>query len=117
MGFTLTERHFSTEEDALAEIADRGWHAVALDVPAQEEELHWHDFDSVVFVLDGTARAEFEDGSAMQCGAGARIEAPARVLHRAVSPAYRGVFGFSVDPVDMTQPVNKPADELHEPAV
>ena len=108
MGFTLTEGHFSTEEEAFAEIAGKGWHAVALDVAAEEDELHWHDFDSVAFVVDGTARTKFEDGSVMECGAGARIEAPSRVLHRAVSPAYRAVFGFSVDPADMTQPVNKP---------
>jgi mannose-6-phosphate isomerase-like protein (cupin superfamily) len=112
MGFTLTEGYFSTEEDALAEIADRGWHGVVIDVPAQEEELHWHEFDSVVFVVEGTARAEFEDGSVLQAGAGTRVEAPARILHRAVSPAYRGVFGFAVDPAEMTQPVNKPPAEL-----
>lgn len=28
MGFTLTEGHFSTREEALAEIEARGWHAV-----------------------------------------------------------------------------------------
>ena len=32
----------------------------------------------------------------------------AGVLHREVSPAYREVFGLSVDPAEMTQPVNKP---------
>jgi mannose-6-phosphate isomerase-like protein (cupin superfamily) len=108
MGFVLTEKHFTTEQEALDEIADRGLCAIAIDVPAEENELHWHDFDAVTFIVDGTARVEFEDGSVMQCGAGARIEAPARILHREVSPAYRAVFGFSVDPADMTQPVNKP---------
>jgi hypothetical protein len=107
MGFVLTEKHFTTEDEAFAEIAERGWHAIAIDVPAEENELHWHDFDTVTFVVDGTTRVEFEDGSVMQCGAGARVEAPAAVLHREVSPAYRAVFGFSVDPAEMTQPVNK----------
>jgi len=111
VGFMLTEGYFSTEQEALAEIADRGWHSVAFDVPAEQNDLHWHDFDSVVFIVDGTARVEFEDGSAMECGAGARIEAPSRVLHREASSAYRAVFGFSVDPADMTQPVNKPVVE------
>ena len=108
MGFTLTEGYFTTEDEALAEIADRGWHPITFDVAAEENELHWHDFDAVTFVVDGTARVEFEDGSVMQCGAGARIEAPAGVLHREVSPAYRAVFGFNVDPAEMTEPVNKP---------
>jgi hypothetical protein len=47
----------------------------------------------------------------MECGAGARIEAPARVVHRATSPAYQAIFGFSIDPADMTQPVNKPVED------
>ncbi|MGP0032257.1 MAG: hypothetical protein ACLPVF_17355 [Acidimicrobiales bacterium] len=108
MGFTLTEGHFSTEEEARAEIAARGWHALAFDVRAEDNELHWHDFETVTFVVDGTARVVFEDGSVMECGAGARIEAPSKVVHREASPAYRAVFGFSIDPAEMTQPVNKP---------
>jgi mannose-6-phosphate isomerase-like protein (cupin superfamily) len=107
MAFVLTEKHFTTEQDALDEIADRGLQAIAVNVPAVENELHWHDFDSVTFIVDGTARVEFEDGSVMQCGAGARIEAPAGVLHREVSPAYRAVFGFNVDPSEMSKPINK----------
>lgn len=63
MGITLTEAYFTTEQEALVEIADRGWHAVTFDVPAQEEEMHWHDFDAVVYVLSGTVRAELADGT------------------------------------------------------
>ena len=112
MGFILTEGHFSTEEEAFAEIAARGLHALAIDRSAEENEFHWHDFDTVTFIVDGTARVEFEDGTSMQCGAGARIEAPARVVHREASPAYRAVLGFSMNPADMTQPVNRPVAQL-----
>ena len=108
MGFVLTEQHFSTEQDAMDEAASKGLHAYAVDIPAEDNELHWHDFDSITYVVSGTARVEFEDGSVMQCGAGARIEAPAGVLHREVSPAYRAVFGLAVDAAEMTHPVNKP---------
>jgi quercetin dioxygenase-like cupin family protein len=111
MGFVLTEQHFNTEQEALDEAESKGLHAYAVDIPAQDNELHWHDFDSVTYIVSGTARVEFEDGSAMQCGAGARIEAPAGVLHREVSPAYRAVFGLAVDAAEMTQPVNKPPAE------
>lgn len=109
MGFVLTEHHFTTEEEAFAEIEARGLYAIGpIDVLAQDNDLHWHDFDSVVYVLDGTARVEFQDGSALQCGAGARVEAPAGTVHREASPAYRAVFAFGIDPSTMTQPVNKP---------
>jgi hypothetical protein len=111
MTFTLIEGHFTTEAEALAEIAKRGWYAVTVDVAAVDNDLHWHDFDSVNFILTGSHRVEFEDGSIMECGPGAKIEAPGRVVHRECSPAYRSVFGFSVAPDRMTQPLNKsPAD-------
>jgi hypothetical protein len=112
VGFTVSEQHFSTREEALAEIAARGWHAGEYQVPAEESELHWHDFDSVAFVLEGTSRTIFEDGRVMECGAGARIEQPARVPHRAASPAYRAVFGFPEPPDSMSRPINKPMAEL-----
>jgi uncharacterized RmlC-like cupin family protein len=111
MGFVLTEKHFTTEQEAMDESAARGLHAYAVDIPEADNELHWHDFDSVTYIVSGTARVEFEDGSVMQCGAGARIEAPAGVLHREVSPAYRAVFGLAVDAAEMTRPINKlPSD-------
>ena len=108
MGFVLTDEHFSKETEAYAEIAERGWHALALAFPADENEFHWHDFDAVTFILEGTLRVEFEDGAVMRCGAGARVESPAGVVHCEVSPAYRAVIGFSVDPALLTDPVNKP---------
>jgi hypothetical protein len=114
VGFTLTERHFSTPAEARAEIAARGWHAAEYDVPAEENELHWHDFDSVAFVLEGTSRTVFADGRVMECGSGARIESPAGVPHRAASPAYRAVFGFPVPPDSMSLPINKPMTEWRD---
>jgi uncharacterized protein YjlB len=109
MGYTLTEGHFTTEDEARAEIEARGWHALTIDIQPMETGLHWHDFDAVVFVLDGTARIELEDGEVMQCGAGARVETPAGVLHSesSSSPAYRAVIGLAVEPSALTQPINK----------
>jgi hypothetical protein len=37
-----------------------------------------------------------------------RIDAPAGVVHREVTGGYRAVFGLSVAPADLTQPINKP---------
>jgi hypothetical protein len=112
MGYTMTERHFSTKEDALAEIAARGWHAMEYELPAQEDELHWHDYDSVTFVLGGVCRIVFEDGGVMECGPGGRVDQPAQVIHRSGNSAYRAVFGFSVSLEDMTLPICKPVADL-----
>ena len=109
MRFTYSEGHFSTEEEACAEIAARGWHALPIDVVGQDEEFHWHDFDSVIFIVSGTAAAECQDGTVEEAGPGTRVEAPAGVVHRDVAGStYRAIFGLSVDPATMTQPVNKP---------
>jgi hypothetical protein len=110
--YTVTEGHFSTRQEALAEIAARGWHAVEYRVPAEETELHWHDYDAVVFVLDGMSRTVFEDGSMMECGPGTRIEQPSRVLHRSGNTAFRAVFGFSVSTENMSRPISKPVSDL-----
>ena len=37
---------FEDEAQAYEEIAAMGFHAMAIDFPAEENELHWHDFDS-----------------------------------------------------------------------
>jgi hypothetical protein len=60
---------------------------------------------------EGSARVEFEGGSVMECGPGARIEGPAGVLHRETGGGGRVVFGFDRPLTDFTQPVNKPATE------
>ena len=67
-----------------------------------------NDFDSVVFVLEGTASAEFSEGSIEEALAGSKIEAPAGIAHRIVGSSYRAIIGLSVDPAELTQPVNKP---------
>ena len=106
---TLIEHHPVSEAQAFADIAARSWHAVALDILGKNEDLHWHDFDTVVYVIRGTACAVLEDGSMLKAHAGSRIEAPAGWVHRdVVESNYRAVFGFSVRPSDFTQPVNKP---------
>ena len=107
--YTISEGHFTTEAQAFDEIAARGWHALALDVVGKNEELHWHDFDTVIYVVNGTAYAAMEDGTVLKAGAGSRVEAPAGLVHRDVpESAYRAIFGFSVRPADFTQPLNKP---------
>jgi mannose-6-phosphate isomerase-like protein (cupin superfamily) len=110
MTFTLTEAHFATEGEATAEIEARGWRAFTYDNEPMETELHWHDFDAVLYVLDGSVRIEFEDGTSMECGAGARVDTPAGVVHRDSNTAYRAVIGLAVDPTEMTHPINKPPE-------
>ena len=112
MTFTLTEQHFTTEDEARVEIEARGWRAFTYDSEPMETDLHWHDFDAVLYVLEGSVRIEFEDGSTMECGAGARVETPGGVVHRDSNTAYRAVIGLAVDPSEMTRPINKLPEAL-----
>ena len=109
MNFPRVDNHFETEAQALEEIAARGWYGFTVELDP-EEDLHWHDVDAVVFVLEGTASAEFADGSIEEASVGSKTEAPAGIVHRTVGSSYRAVLGLSVNPAEMTQPVNKPVN-------
>ena len=51
---------FEDEAQAYAEIEAMGYHAMAFDFPAEENELHWHDFDSVLYVTGGELTVSVE---------------------------------------------------------
>jgi len=100
---------FEDEAQAYAEIDALGYHAMTLDFPAVENELHWHDFDSVLYVTGGelTVWVDGEDES-VTYQRGAKIVATAGTVHREKTPGYSAIIGFSVAPETLTQPVNKP---------
>ena len=107
--YAIADDHFSTEDEALEEIASLGLHPAVLDFVGQEEEFHFHEFDAVFFVLDGTASAERPDGSVLSAGAGARVQVPTGWVHRDVpGTTFRAAVGFGLDPAEWTEPLNKP---------
>jgi hypothetical protein len=115
VGFNnVTEGYFTSEAEAIAEIEAMGWHVFAQDrVTTQDEELHWHDFEAVAFVVSGTLRVEDEDGVVIEAGPGARAQTGAGYLHRELAGApHRLVFGFPIEPSEFTMPLNKPPELL-----
>ncbi|MGI9602889.1 MAG: cupin domain-containing protein [Acidimicrobiales bacterium] len=112
MTFDIHLAHFDTEEEAVAQLDELGMTAVALDFGAETSAMHWHDFDSRVYVVDGNLHIDYDDGRSCDLHHGDMIEAPARVVHREVTQGYRAVIGFSVDPTTLSMPINKPAAEL-----
>jgi hypothetical protein len=113
MEFSLTPGAFQTEAEAVREIEARGWHALTFSVPAEVSDWHWHEFEAVIFKLEGSIRIEFEDDRpTFECVPGCRIEAADRVVHREATDGYRAVFGVSVNPAQITMPINKPAEQL-----
>ena len=105
----IEHNYFSDESQVQAEIEAAGYHAVTLDFEAENNDPHWHDFDSLVYVLDGQiAVTDEQTGESCVCEKGAKITAPRGVLHREKTPGYRAMIGLSVKPEELTQPLNKP---------
>lgn len=101
--------HFSTEAEAVAEIKEAGYWPLTIEFQPEKNENHWHDFDSMLFLLEGELSVtEAETGENCVCGAGTRVIAKAGVLHREEHNGYKAVIGFSIDPATLTQPINKP---------
>jgi quercetin dioxygenase-like cupin family protein len=109
----FSHNHFENEGQAREEIKALGLYELTTDVPAQKTEVHWHDHDSVFFILDGELEITVADtGKVHRCTKGSRVETPTRFLHSENTPGFRVVMGLSVAPDKLTKPVNKPADEL-----
>lgn len=105
----ITRNHFSTEEEALAEIAVAKYFPMIIDVPAEKNDTHWHDFDVMIFILDGALTAtEVESGETYTVTKGDRVLASHGVLHHENHDGFKAVFGFSTDPSTLSMPINKP---------
>jgi hypothetical protein len=108
--YDVTENHFVTEEEALAEIAAMGWNPLVRDVVIpKDEDLHWHDFASVTFVVRGMIRAADEHGKILEFAPGTRLRSGPGFLHRELGgSAYRVVSGFKIKLTEFTMPIDKP---------
>ena len=74
---------FEDEAQAYAEIEAMGYHAMAFDFPLEENDLHWHDFDSVLYVTAGELTVSVEGGGEpVTCKRGAKIVATAGAVQR-----------------------------------
>ncbi len=104
------------EEEALAQVAEMGFHGLAFDEDLHEDEpLHWHEFDSIAFVISGTGSFADEHGQVTGVIPGCRIQAPAGWLHRNMAgPPYRVVLGTNLPGDQWTAPINK--DPAERPA-
>ena len=113
MNVKICRNHFTTEEEAVAEIERAGLHAAAIDIPAVENDFHWHDFDAKIYVVSGELNVQGRDGGEKYTlSAGDMAEAIAGLVHRERHNGFRGVFGLSVPPAELTMPIDKSPDLL-----
>jgi hypothetical protein len=108
----ITRKLFLSEVEAIAEIEAAGYFPITVDVPAVSNDPHWHDFDSMSFVHEGSLQVtEVDSGEVYQINAGDKTEAKAGVIHHETHDGFRATFGFSVDPTTLTMPIDKPVVE------
>ena len=101
--------YFSDEAEVIAEIEAAGYFPLTLDFPAESNDDHWHDFDSMVYITEGEITIfDTETGESCVCAKGTKIMAPRGVLHREKTSGHKALIAFSIDPTELTQPVNKP---------
>jgi DNA-binding transcriptional MerR regulator len=111
MGITKTHDAFAVEDEAMAAIRRAGFYPLLLEVPAESNENHWHDFDAMIFVLEGVNVVTVAaTGETLACGPGSRADFPRGVVHRESHQGYRALFGFSVDPATFDGPLNLPPE-------
>ena len=102
-----------TEAEALAQAEAMGFHALAFDqITEVDEPLHWHEFDSVSWVIEGSGAFADEHGTVTEVQPGCRLEAPAGWLHRNLAgPPLRLVICTNIPGGQWTSPIDKdPAD-------
>jgi mannose-6-phosphate isomerase-like protein (cupin superfamily) len=108
MGLSVTEGCFVTEAEAIAALKRLDYYPATFDVPATENDFHWHAFDSVFYILEGGLDITVRDtGETLSLKAGDRVEITGPVVHRERHDGYKAVFGISVDPSTLTMPLEK----------
>lgn len=111
LGVTKTQDAFALEQEAMAAIQAAGFYPLLIDVPAEANGDHWHDFDTMIFVLEGENVVTIAaTGETLACGPGSRTDFPRGIIHRENHQGYRALFGFSVDPVTFDGPINMPPE-------
>ena len=86
-----------------------GQPAITPDCDADTNAGHWHDFDAVVYIMDGELIiTDLETGERCSCTRGSKITAPRGVLHSEETPGYRATVGLPEKFENLTQPINKP---------
>ena len=117
MQYEFTTGSPISEAEALEQVAAMGFHGLAFDdVQDEDETLHWHEFDAVVWVISGTGSFADEHGNVTELQPGCRQRAPAGWLHRTLAGTKtRLVLGTNLPGDAWTAPINK--DRAERPAV
>jgi hypothetical protein len=84
---------FTTKNDVLDDIRDLDfWPTTYVSDRMEELPLHWHDFDNVGYVLEGSSYVLDENGQRIDLGPGDKLELPAGAVHAEGEVSERMVY-------------------------
>lgn len=108
--------HFSSRAQAYDEIEIAALHPVDMTVPPVSNDSHWHDFSTQLYILEGElCITDVAQDRTLVAGPGARVDVPARVLHREESDqGYTLIAGMSVNPETLEGDVDLDPQLLEE---
>jgi len=112
MPFHVTPNAFSTEAEAIAAIEAAGLKASAADIGEYSRDLHWHDFDALIGIVEGQLDVTDEAGQSFECLPGSFLKVTDRPLHTERTSPGRFVYGFDVDVDQLERPINR-SPETH----
>jgi len=109
--------HFLNRAQACDEIEIAALHPIDMQVPPVRNEGHWHDFSTQRYILEGELGiTDVSLERTLVAGPVARVDVPARVLHREESAGgYTIVAGMTVDPASLKGPVDLDPKLLEKP--
>ena len=107
MKVSVHQDHFSLPEEAFDELGRNGLFPVEMDVRAVKNERHWHDFSTLIYILQGELTiTDASNDRVLTAGPGCRVDVPTRVLHHEESSGYKIIAGMSVDPSTLSGPID-----------
>ena len=106
---TFTQGKPLTEQEAVDYVQSLGYYPLVFDdVHDADEELHWHEFDSVAMVISGTGSFADETGAVTNIEPGCMVNASAGWLHRTLAGTNtRVVLGSNTPYSEWSHPINK----------
>lgn len=104
----VSHGHSLNADQAVAELEQLGLHTIVADVPPTDNAFHWHNFDSVFYILEGSLEVMTPSGETYTLVAGDRVTAPGGGAHREKHNGYRAAFGFSVPLAELKFPLELP---------
>ena len=114
MAFIVTEKAFTTKQEAIEEIKAANLWVLEAELEAGEVAPHWHSFYAQTYILEGQIDiTDVASGITYECGPGTRVIGPPRAVHSEKCGGVKIIAGLAVDPATLEEDINLDPAELN----